>query len=130
MSSMVPPAASTAAFTFWQTWWVCASMSPMPAMVPSGRRDVMPEMNTIRPRASVTVAWEKWPFGLLIFSELICFLGMASSLMGRLAQVWFNGTVGSKGQLHQTAQRTDRDRDHCSDRPGANHLRGRGARLP
>ena len=56
-------------------------MSPIPAMVPSGRREVMPEMKTIRPRASVTVAWEKWPFGLLIFSELICFFGMASSLV-------------------------------------------------
>jgi hypothetical protein len=50
-------------------------------MVPSGRREVMPEMKTNRPRASLTVAWEKWPFGLLIFSELICCLGMASSLV-------------------------------------------------
>ena len=56
-------------------------MSPIPAMVPSGRRAVMPEMKTNRPRASVTVAWEKWPLGLLIFSEMICFLGMASSLV-------------------------------------------------
>ena len=94
---MVPPAASTAAFTFSQTCRVCASISPMPAIVPSGFRAVMPEMNTIRPRASVTVAWEKWPFGLLIFSELICFLGMASSLMFAWPGVWFNAGLASKG---------------------------------
>src|SRR4051812_32251683 len=80
MSSMVPPAASTAALTFSHTCLVCASISPMPAMVPSGLREVMPEMNTIRPRASIMVACEKWPFGLLILSELICFFGIVSSL--------------------------------------------------
>ena len=41
-----------------------------------GRREVMPEMNTSRPRASIMVACEKWPFGLLILSDWICFLGM------------------------------------------------------
>ena len=41
-----------------------------------GRREVMPEMNTSRPRASIMVACEKWPLGLLILSDRICFLGM------------------------------------------------------
>jgi len=48
---------------FSQTCLVCSSTSPMPAIDPSGRRDVMPEMNTSLPRASMTVACEKCPFG-------------------------------------------------------------------
>src|SRR6516162_11833479 len=40
MSSMLPPASSTAAFKFSHTWRVCASTSPMPAIVPSARRTV------------------------------------------------------------------------------------------
>src|SRR5215468_1151555 len=77
MSSMVPPAASTAAFTFSQTWRVCSVMSPMPAMLPSGRRAVMPETNTKRPVASMAVAWENTPFGWRSFGEEIWTLGMA-----------------------------------------------------
>src|SRR5262245_9345523 len=79
MSSMPPPASSTAALRFSQTWRVCASISPMPAMLPSARRAVMPEMKTIRPRASIMVAWEKWPDGWRIFDEVICFFGMPLS---------------------------------------------------
>src|SRR6266404_2875980 len=48
----------------------------MPAIVPSARREVMPEMNTRRPRASTMVAWEKWPDGWRILAEVICCLGM------------------------------------------------------
>jgi hypothetical protein len=29
-------------------------------------------MNTIRPRASMALACEKWPLGLPILSEMIC----------------------------------------------------------
>src|SRR5262245_8434655 len=76
MSSMVPPAASTAAFTFSQTWRVCSVMSPMPAMLPSGRRAVIPETNTKRPVASMAVACEKTPFGWRSFGEEIWTLGM------------------------------------------------------
>jgi len=79
MSSMLPPASSTAAFRFSQTWRVCASISPMPAIVPSARREVMPEMKTMRPRASTIVAWEKWPDGWRIFFDAICCLGIAYS---------------------------------------------------
>src|SRR6516164_6564585 len=81
MSSMLPPASSTAAFKFSQTWRVCASMSPMPAIVPSGRRAVIPEMKRMRPRASTMVAWEKWPDGWRIFDDVICCLGMRLLLM-------------------------------------------------
>src|SRR5712692_4258959 len=72
-SSSVPPASSTADLRFSHTCLVCTSTSPMPAMVPSARRDVMPEMKTSRPRASVTMACEKWPFGWRIFFEVSCF---------------------------------------------------------
>jgi hypothetical protein len=48
-------------------------------MVPSARRDVMPEMNTSRPRASTMVACEKWPLGWRIFVDVTCFLGTGSS---------------------------------------------------
>src|SRR6185437_2539236 len=77
MSAGLPPAASAAAFRFSQTWRVCASMSPMPAIEPSARRAVMPEMNSIRPRASIAVAWENCPIGVRNFSEAICCLCMA-----------------------------------------------------
>src|SRR5262245_37385438 len=79
MSSMPPPASSTAALRFSQTCRVCASISPIPAIVPSARRAVIPEMKTIRPRASIMVAWEKWPDGWRIFDEVICFFGMLLS---------------------------------------------------
>src|SRR5215831_20025876 len=81
MSSMLPPASSTADFKFSQTCRVCASMSPMPAIVPSGRRAVIPEMKTMRPRASTMVAWEKWPDGWRIFDDMICCLGIRLLLM-------------------------------------------------
>jgi hypothetical protein len=38
-------------------------MSPMAAMLPSGRRAVMPEMKTSLPLASASIACEKWPIG-------------------------------------------------------------------
>src|SRR6266545_5703481 len=38
-------------------------MSPIPAIVPSARREVIPEMNTSVPRASMVVACEKTPLG-------------------------------------------------------------------
>ena len=37
-----------------------------------GGFDVIPEMNTIRPRASIALAWEKWPLGLPIRGDTIC----------------------------------------------------------
>src|SRR5437868_6496416 len=77
MSSIVPPAASTAALMFSQTCRVCASISPTPAIEPSARRAVMPEMNTRRPRASIAVAWEKTPLGWRSLSERICCFGIA-----------------------------------------------------
>jgi hypothetical protein len=55
-----------------QTWRVCASMSPTPAIVPSARREVMPEMKTSRPRASIIVACEKCPLGRPSRLDLIC----------------------------------------------------------
>src|SRR5690349_13995103 len=73
MSSIAPPASSTAALRFSQTWRVCASMSPMPAMVPSARREVMPEMKTILPAATL-MPCEKWPLGWRSFLETICCL--------------------------------------------------------
>src|SRR5215470_8142679 len=76
MSSMVPPAASTAALMFSHTCRVCSVMSPMPAMLPSGRRAVMPETNTKRPDASIAVAWENTPLGWRSFGLEICVLGM------------------------------------------------------
>src|SRR6185503_16319727 len=87
MSSIVPPAASTAAFTFSHTCRVCSVMSPMPAMLPSGRRAVMPEMKTKRPVASMAVAWEKTPFGWRSFGLLICTLGMMPFLRRVLERV-------------------------------------------
>jgi hypothetical protein len=77
MSSMLPPAASTAALMLSQTWRVWASMSPTPAIVPSARRAVMPEMNTSRPFASIAVACENTPLGWRSLSERICCFGMA-----------------------------------------------------
>src|SRR5215469_8881005 len=105
MSSMLPPASSTAAFKFSHTWRVCASMSPMPAIVPSGRRAVMPEMKTMRPRASTMVAWEKWPDGWRIFDDVICCLGMRLLLRGetgrqysgRLVSLFIAGRCKPKG---------------------------------
>src|SRR5215475_8116361 len=76
-------------------------MSPIPAMVPSGRREVIPEMNTSRPCASAIVAWEKWPLGWRIFGDVICFLGMTISfptLPGVLlvrVPIRLHGVVGS-----------------------------------
>src|SRR5262245_61907712 len=87
MSSSVPPAPSTAAFTFSHTWRVCSVMSPMPAMVPSGRRAVIPETNTSRPLASITVAWEKTPLGLRSFGVDISTLGMSCFLDRGLERV-------------------------------------------
>ena len=48
---------------FSHTWRVCSSMSPMPAMLPSGRRAVMPETNTSLPFASIAIACEKCALG-------------------------------------------------------------------
>src|SRR3954471_1278107 len=56
-------------------------MSPTPAMLPSGLRAVIPEMNTSFPAASTTVAWEKTPLGFRSFGleisalAIACFLG-------------------------------------------------------
>src|SRR5258708_19336303 len=108
MSSIVPPAASTAAFTFSQTWRVCSVMSPMPAMLPSGRRAVMPDTNTKRPVASIAVACEKTPFGWRS-------LGVAIWV---LAMMFF---------LHRCVER------HCSDakfkREARQHRDDRGLKL-
>src|SRR4051812_37954060 len=76
MSSIVPPAASTAAFRFSHTWRICASMSPTPAIVPSARREVIPEINTSLPFASIAIAWEKCPDGWRILSLWICRLAI------------------------------------------------------
>jgi hypothetical protein len=43
----------------------------------------MPEMKTMRPRASTMVAWEKWPDGWRIFDDVICCLGMLVLLDAR-----------------------------------------------
>jgi len=47
-------------------------VSPMPAIVPSARRAVMPEMKTSRPFAGTSMACEKWPDGCRILSLRIC----------------------------------------------------------
>src|ERR1041384_4215634 len=87
MSSMLPPAASTAALMFSHTCRVCSLMSPTPAMPPSGRRAVMPDMNTRRPFASIVVAWEKTPLGWRSFGLEICVLGMTRVLRLRLRRL-------------------------------------------
>src|SRR5580693_1471963 len=51
-------------------------MSPTPAIEPSVRRAVMPEMKTSRPWASIAVAWENTPLGWRSLSERICCLGI------------------------------------------------------
>src|SRR5712664_3127015 len=68
-SARVPPAASTADFIFSQTCRVCSVISPIPAIDPSGRRAVIPEIKTSRPRASTVVAGENAPIGLLTASD-------------------------------------------------------------
>src|SRR6185503_1136264 len=98
MSSIVPPAASTAAFTFSHTCRVCSVMSPMPAMLPSGRRAVMPEMKTNRPVASIAVAWEKTPFGWRSLGLLICTLGMTLFLRRVLERM---GDAELAGEAHE-----------------------------
>src|SRR4030095_12784077 len=80
MSSIVPPAASTALLMFSHTLRVCASMSPTPAIVPSGRRAVMPEMNTSRPCASTAMGWGKGALGARTRWLAISRLLTASSL--------------------------------------------------
>src|SRR6266849_750174 len=101
MSSIVPPAASTAAFTFSQTWRVCSVMSPMPAMLPSGRRAVMPDTNTKRPVASIAVACENTPFGCRNFGVVIWVLAIALFLHRFVKRscrdAEFVGTAGEHG---------------------------------
>ena len=52
----------------------------MAAMLPSGRRAVIPEMKTNRPVASIAVACENTPFGWRSFGLLICTLDMTDFL--------------------------------------------------
>jgi hypothetical protein len=47
----------------------------MPAMVPSARREVIPEMNTSFPAAAL-IACEKCPLGWRSLFEIICFFVM------------------------------------------------------
>jgi hypothetical protein len=54
----------------------------------------MPEMKTMRPRASMALAWEKWPLGLPMRSETICWRGMAGSFGAATDEA----TVGLCGQ--------------------------------
>src|SRR5947209_10176537 len=56
-------------------------MSPTPAMLPSRRRAVMPEMKTRRPVASIMVACENTPVGCRSFGLLIWTLGMMRFLV-------------------------------------------------
>ena len=62
-------------------------MSPMPAIDPSGRRAVIPEMKTSFPFASTTVAWENTPAGFLMAVVDTSRLGMSGFLVVR----WGNG---------------------------------------
>src|SRR5450830_1723943 len=100
-SSSVPPAASTAAFTFSQTCRVCSVISPMPAMLPSGRRAVMPDMNTKRPVASIAVAWEKTPFGCRSLGLEIWTLGMAVFLHRVLKRSCRYAEVACEARQHR-----------------------------
>src|SRR5258708_8257899 len=50
----------------------------------SARCEVMPEIKTMRPRASTMVACEKWPDGWRIFADVICCLGMLLLLDARV----------------------------------------------
>ena len=70
---------------FSHTWRVWPSMSPMPAMLPSGRRAVMPETNTSRPFASIAIACEKCAVGCGARSVRICCLGMR---LGYTERAW------------------------------------------
>src|SRR3569832_464305 len=87
MSSIVPPAASTAVFLFLFFCRVCSVLLLFPVMLSSGRRAVMPEMKTKRPVASMAVAWEKTPFGWRSFGLLICTLGMTLFLRRDLERI-------------------------------------------
>src|ERR1051325_3657107 len=97
MSSMLPPAASTAALMFSHTCRVCSEMSPMPAMLPSGRRAVMPDTKTRRPVASTAVAWENTPLGWRSFGLEIWVLGM--TLVLGLLVGWFVEKAGADAEL-------------------------------
>src|SRR3954464_13042214 len=82
-------------------------MSPTPAIEPSARLEVMPEMNTIRPRASMTLAWEKWPLGLPMRSDTICWRG----ILGLLSLASVANMLRLKAHAHKprrdAAQRRD-----------------------
>src|SRR5690242_13725287 len=110
MSSMVPPAASTAAFKFSQTCLVCSAISPMPAMLPSARRAVMPEMNTNRPVPSIAVACEKTPLGWRSLGLEIWVLGMSLFLYRRLEWIESNSEVCCKTRQHRDYRRIEPDK--------------------
>src|SRR5947209_1868326 len=61
-------------------------MSPMPAMLPSALRAVIPEMKTSFPAASTTVACEKTPLGLRNFGLEISALAICCFLAANLAR--------------------------------------------
>src|SRR5262249_31233102 len=108
---MPPPAASTAALMFSHTCRVCASMSPMPAIEPSARRAVMPEMNTSLPFASTVVACEKCPLGWRILSLLICRFIQPLSLERRVsARILVIGVPGRPARIMRSVVDLDHDR--------------------
>src|SRR5581483_10561068 len=123
MSSIVPPAPSTAAFTFSSTWRVCAVMSPTPAMLPSSWRAVMPEMKTRRPVASIMVACENTPFGWRNFGLLIWTLGMWRFLM---LFVWLR--VEKRSRNAEVRGEAPQHRNHRRFEP--DHAGGRLAAAP
>src|SRR6185369_11040975 len=81
---------------------------PMPAIVPSARRAVMPEMNTRRPRASIMVACEKCPLGWRSLLLVICCLGMGV-LVGLRDEFLWRGDAECAGTREQSVDGGARD---------------------
>src|SRR5882724_9618745 len=75
-------------------------MSPMPAMLPSGRRAVMPDTNTKRPVASIAVACEKTPVGWRSFGDMICVLAMVFLLLRFVKWRCHDAELAGKARQH------------------------------
>src|SRR5713226_6852683 len=97
---------------FSHTCRVCSVMSPTPAIVPSGRRAVIPETKTSRPFASTTVAWENTPVGFLIRSDETSRLGMSAflcELMIRIQRICRDVKFACKPYEHVGNRRRELD---------------------
>ena len=94
-----------------------------PAMLPSGRRAVIPEMKTKRPVASIAVAWENTPFGWRSFGLKICVLGIGTS--SSLERGCRNAKLGSEAVQHGGDGRIERHHAVGASAPPPFGLAGR-----